>query len=170
MPISVKVVKCNIEGNIIMIDTRKTLYRLPKQGQIAGVCAGLADYLDIDVTLMRVIWVIGAFVTGGAVVLLYLVLAIIVPTTNEKIVFKTKNAKAAENDETFGEKMQNIGKDIQENSNTNRVRNIVGVCLLILGTWLLLVQFFPQWLSFRWEFVWPMLLIIAGILIIIKRK
>jgi len=153
-----------------MIDTRKTFYKLPKQGQISGVCAGLADYFDIDVTLMRVIWVVGAFVTGGAVVLLYLILAMIVPSPDEKNTFKTKAAEATESSETFGERMQNMGKDLQENAGANRVRNIFGLCLLILGIWLLMTQFFPQLLSFRWDFIWPVLLIVAGLLIIAKRR
>lgn len=153
-----------------MIDTKKTLYRLPRQGQLAGVCAGLAEYLDIDVTLMRVIWVVSIFITGGASILLYLILAVVVPSSNEKITLKTKAARAAETDETFGEKMHNMGKDIQTNAGTDRVRNIIGFCLLVLGVWLLLVQFFPQWMSFRWDFIWPVILIIAGVLIIIRRK
>jgi len=32
--------------------------------KIAGVCAGFARYLDMDVTLMRVLWLIVAFTTG----------------------------------------------------------------------------------------------------------
>lgn len=163
------VVKLN-KGVNFMVNTRKSLYRLPKQGQIAGVCAGLADYFDFDVTLMRVIWVVAAFATGGAVIFLYLILAIIVPTSDEEVVFKSKGAKAAENGETFGEKVQNIGKDLQSNSGANRLRNVMGIFLLVLGIWLLLVQFFPQWLTFRWDFVWPVLLIVAGLLIVIKRK
>lgn len=62
--------------------TKKTLYRLPKQGKIAGVCAGLADYFDMDVTLMRVLFVVAAFVTGGFGILLYIILAIILPVSS----------------------------------------------------------------------------------------
>lgn len=62
--------------------TKKTLYRLPRQGKIAGVCAGLADYFDMDVTLMRVLFVVAAFITGGAGILLYIVLAIILPVSD----------------------------------------------------------------------------------------
>ena len=47
----------------------KRLTRLPEQGTVAGVCAGIAAYFDIDVTLVRLAWVIltivpGAFVGG----------------------------------------------------------------------------------------------------------
>ncbi len=42
----------------------KRLRRLPADGRIAGVCAGLAAYLDTDVTIIRVLWVILSIVPG----------------------------------------------------------------------------------------------------------
>ncbi|HWW84557.1 MAG TPA: PspC domain-containing protein [Vicinamibacterales bacterium] len=47
------------------------LFRLPASGRLGGVCAGIADYLDIDVTLVRLVWVVlsvvpGCFI-GGAI-------------------------------------------------------------------------------------------------------
>ena len=60
--------------------TKKTLYRIPKNGMIAGVCAGLADYFDMDVTLMRVIFVAGALLTGIGL-LLYIILALVLPVS-----------------------------------------------------------------------------------------
>ncbi len=51
---------------------------------IAGVCAGLGEYMDIDPTVVRVIWAL-LVVFGGAGILLYLILALIMPnpTTQE---------------------------------------------------------------------------------------
>jgi phage shock protein PspC (stress-responsive transcriptional regulator) len=46
---------------------------------VGGVCAGLANYTGIDVTLMRVIWAVVAVITGGAGLLAYLVSWIIIP-------------------------------------------------------------------------------------------
>ena len=43
---------------------RKRLVR-PREGRkVAGVCLGMAEYFDLDVTLVRVIWLILAFMTG----------------------------------------------------------------------------------------------------------
>ena len=47
----------------------KRLYRNSSAGRIAGVCAGIADYLDTDVTLVRLGWVVlsifpGCFIGG----------------------------------------------------------------------------------------------------------
>lgn len=57
---------------------KKKLYRDLKSKKIAGVCSGLAGYFDIDVTLVRVIWVLLTLL-GGAGVLSYLVAIIIIP-------------------------------------------------------------------------------------------
>lgn len=43
------------------------LVRNPAAGKIAGVCAGLAEYLDADVTLIRLAWVVLAIVPGGII-------------------------------------------------------------------------------------------------------
>jgi phage shock protein PspC (stress-responsive transcriptional regulator) len=41
------------------------LVRLPRSGRIAGVCAGVAAYLDADVTFVRLAWVLLSIVPGG---------------------------------------------------------------------------------------------------------
>jgi phage shock protein C len=45
----------------------KRLHRVSAQGRIAGVCAGIADYLDADVTLIRLVWIVLSIVPGGIV-------------------------------------------------------------------------------------------------------
>ena len=152
-----------------MVDTKKALYRLPKQGKIAGVCAGLAEYFDFDVTLMRVIWAVVAFATGGGIVLLYILLAIILPVSDEVSSHNNSSTKIPE-DGSIGEKVNRLGKDLQNSRVIWRARNYLGVGFVLLGSWLLLVQFFPEWLDFRWDYVWPVLLIAVGVLTIIRRK
>jgi phage shock protein C len=46
--------------------------------KLAGVCAGLADYLEIDVTLVRVLFLFFAFQFGGGV-LLYIIMWALMP-------------------------------------------------------------------------------------------
>lgn len=45
----------------------KRLYRNSSAGRIAGVCAGIAEYLNADVTLVRLVWVVLSIVPGGFV-------------------------------------------------------------------------------------------------------
>ena len=57
--------------------TRK-LYRSKTNRQVAGVCGGLAEYFNLDATLIRVLFVVLA-VLGGSGVVLYVAMWIIIP-------------------------------------------------------------------------------------------
>jgi len=45
----------------------RRLVRIPSEQKIAGVCAGIADYLDVDVTLVRALWIVLSIVPGAIV-------------------------------------------------------------------------------------------------------
>lgn len=47
------------------MEQRKKLHRIPEQGKIAGVCAGVAEYTGIETWLVRVIWFSGFILSGG---------------------------------------------------------------------------------------------------------
>jgi len=57
----------------------KQLTRSITNRMIAGVCAGLGDYLNIDPTVVRLLFVLGFFLTGPGILVAYLIMAIIVP-------------------------------------------------------------------------------------------
>lgn len=62
----------------------KRLYRDVDNAQIAGVCSGIANFLNIDVLLVRIIWLL-IFFFGGFGLLLYLILWVIIPKANSSI-------------------------------------------------------------------------------------
>jgi phage shock protein C len=67
------------------MNASKVLVR-PRAGRmIAGVCAGLADYTGIDVTMMRVLVAALAVITGGAGLLAYLVAWALIPNETEDL-------------------------------------------------------------------------------------
>lgn len=55
----------------------KRLFKIKEDAKIAGVCNGLSEYFNIDVSLIRLVFVLLAFTSIG--VLIYLVLAILLP-------------------------------------------------------------------------------------------
>lgn len=57
--------------------TQKRLYRDVENGKVSGVCAGLADYFDTDVTIIRVVWLILLFCAGSGL-LAYIIMALVV--------------------------------------------------------------------------------------------
>ena len=56
----------------------KKLYRNTENKILAGVCSGIADYFDIDPTLVRLGWVLFSLL-GGSGLLAYIIAAIIIP-------------------------------------------------------------------------------------------
>ena len=76
----------------------KILVRSRKGRMVAGICAGIADYSGLDVTLVRVIVTVVSIITGGAGALAYLAAWMIIPDEGEKtsiaqdIIGKKQNA------------------------------------------------------------------------------
>lgn len=60
----------------------KRLYQIRDGAMISGVCKGIAAYFDIDVTIVRLIFVLLALVTTGAWVLLYIAMMFVIPFAN----------------------------------------------------------------------------------------
>jgi phage shock protein C len=62
----------------------KKIYRLHSNKMIGGVCAGLADYLDIDATLMRLLFVaVGLLTALFPMFIFYIIAWVIVPVKEE---------------------------------------------------------------------------------------
>jgi phage shock protein PspC (stress-responsive transcriptional regulator) len=57
---------------------QKRLMRSSRDKKIAGVCAGLADYFDLDPTIVRVVWLLAIFFAGTGF-LIYIILWIALP-------------------------------------------------------------------------------------------
>ncbi|HXY03754.1 MAG TPA: PspC domain-containing protein [Terriglobales bacterium] len=85
---------CNYCGKVIQDDAnvcaycgtrvgsvlaRKRLVRPRGNRKIAGVCAGFAEYFDLDVTLVRVVWLISVFLGVGLSLIAYFAAWIIMP-------------------------------------------------------------------------------------------
>jgi phage shock protein PspC (stress-responsive transcriptional regulator) len=57
----------------------KELKRSTSNRMIAGVCAGLGDYLNIDPTIIRLLTLLAFFTGFGGIAIVYLIMAIVVP-------------------------------------------------------------------------------------------
>jgi phage shock protein PspC (stress-responsive transcriptional regulator) len=56
----------------------KKLYRSRTDKKIFGVCGGLAKYFGVDVTVIRILFLVGLFIVGGGL-LAYLICALVMP-------------------------------------------------------------------------------------------
>jgi phage shock protein PspC (stress-responsive transcriptional regulator) len=126
---------------------------------VAGVCGGLAEYFDIDVTVIRLVWILSFFLSLGAGLLLYIAAAIIIPkgeNTGGTVVLDENG------NETFVPDEGNAGTK-------NNSLLFIGVIMIVLGGFALMNKFLP--FRFLWnqvkEFSWPLLLVLAGVLILV---
>lgn len=134
------------------MESPKKLYRSRSNRVIAGVCGGLGEYLSIDPIILRVVFVAMAF-AGGSGILIYLIGVLVIPeaTGAEQVVTEKNEA--------------NVGS---QNWLSDR-RNVIGAIIVVVGLVALLNQISPfHWL--RWDFFWPVLIIIIGAYLIFKNR
>jgi phage shock protein PspC (stress-responsive transcriptional regulator) len=62
--------------------TRKRLYRIREGANIAGVCAGLAAYFDIDVNIIRLLFIVLTIITSGGMLLVYVAMMFLIPSAH----------------------------------------------------------------------------------------
>lgn len=140
----------------------KRLYRSRTNKVIAGVCGGLAEYLEVDPVLVRLIAVLLLFVGGGSLIA-YIIGMIIIP-----------------------ERPAELSADYQSGSTSvpppppdpagpkNNGGLIIGVILMVLGVTFLsrnipfLHQYYHWFWEMGWNFFWPSLLILLGLLILFR--
>jgi phage shock protein C len=115
------------------------LYRSATDKVIAGVCGGLAQYFSIDPALVRLAFVVFAL-TGGAGVLLYIVLWIAVP----------------------------VGQGTPAVALGDRGHEVLATVLIATGALWLLANF-GAFTFINWRFAWPLVLIAAGAALLLRR-
>jgi phage shock protein PspC (stress-responsive transcriptional regulator) len=83
----------------------KRLYRNKSNQMLAGVCSGIADYLDVDTTIIRLIFVLFTFLGGGGL-WIYIVLWIIMPErpAASDVIIDAGEAPAAKQEKLLEEK------------------------------------------------------------------
>ena len=91
---------------------KKKLYRSEKDSMIAGVCGGIAEYFDVDSTLVRLLTVIFVLL-GGAGVVAYIIAWIIIPK-NPGQVSDDKFDKGEESKEKVKKEAEEVVEEVKE--------------------------------------------------------
>ena len=139
---------------------------------IGGVSGGLADYFNIDTTIVRVLFVVSVFIGGGGI-LAYIILWIVIPEEPFLTPFtsgETSEAKSGSSNSGTGKPEQdlsdrNINYDGTIATNSGNKRILGGSILIIIGGLILLDNIFPR---FDAGDYWPIILIAIGVGIILK--
>src|SRR5881409_3938664 len=130
-----------------MTDLSRRLVRLPAHGKLGGVCAGLAEYLDADVTLVRLVWVILSIVPGGFVggIIAYVAALIIMPVADRDAAAPRARLMRSRTDR----KIAGVCGGLAENAGIDStvVRLIWAVLTIVPGCILLgVAAYFVAWL------------------------
>lgn len=126
----------------------KRLYRNKSSAKLAGVCSGLADYFEIDVNLIRVLFIL-AVILGGGGFIVYLLLWIIIPENHDELtpVHEENHVEI---------------KPSQNEKGDSSI--ILGIILILIGLFFVLERIIK---TFAFHKYWPVILILAGIVVII---
>lgn len=130
----------------------RRLYRCRTNRRLAGVAAGVAEFFDLDPTLVRILWFLSIFV-GGIGVLLYIGLAIIVPLE------PLSDAAAADETTVMADGHRHATRG------DGRLTTIVGVVLILFGSLALLDAVLPAWVELG-RYLWPALLVGIGAVLV----
>lgn len=177
----------------------KKLYRNEHDKVLAGVSSGVAEYLQVDVTIIRLLFVLSTIFLAGGGILVYIVLWIVAPVNNDPTVkFKQFNdfyknspqgttmfnspeafSNPYENSQQTKWNTPNAGADFSNDSkfkspkNNETGKTIVGLVLLVLGIYFLLRQMdlVPHWFNiFHIYKLWPLAIVALGISLIFKNQ
>ncbi len=164
----------------------KKLYRSNRDKMLGGVAGGLAEYFAIDPTLVRIIFVVSLF-AGGAGVLAYIILWIVVP--EEPYAFASPNAGSGGipgteskpgtegNPETAGTESGSQGEESAQPDyqkyyqamaeQKHKRSSIFGVVLVGVGLLFLLDNFVPR---IHFGDFWPLLLVAVGVGLLLNAR
>jgi phage shock protein C len=131
-----------------MADQPNRLYRSRTNRVIAGVCGGIAEYFDIDPTLVRLVWIL-LTILGGWGILLYIAALIIVPL----------------NPSTTSATMPPTVSD-------SRALPVFGIVLIAVGLFFLFLRFdvfsFREMMHVLWSYLFPVVLIGVGVYLLMQ--
>lgn len=141
--------------------TRKELFRDMKKGKIAGVCAGLAQYIGLDIALMRIAWIVLCICSVGFSLVAYIILWVAVPEAETASDFLKMQGKPI-NFDSLKEAGQKVNSFYNENKSEiaktgagiwKVARVILGWIMVILAvkTLIVLVSFILVFLGV-WDF------------------
>jgi phage shock protein C len=132
----------------------KKLYRSDSNRILAGVAGGIAEYFNIDATIVRLAFFIMAFANGFGL-LAYIIAWIVIPEHPDH---KASKSDKADKFDEVERKIEAAAEDIARNvGGSNRG---IGIVLILIGLFFLLQNILPNWFGFH--LIWPVIIIVVG--------
>lgn len=133
---------------------------------ISGVCGGIAEYLQVDATLVRVFFVVATVVTALGFILVYIALLLIMPLPGQRAPIG-----GIVDGSTAGDATGDLAAPrapLAEAGHPDRSRTTLGYILVALGLIFLLGNA-GAFRFVQWQIVWPIVLIALGALLLVQR-
>jgi phage shock protein PspC (stress-responsive transcriptional regulator) len=155
---------------------KRRLYRSRRDSILGGVAGGVADYLDVDPSIVRIVWAVLALLTGGLFLVLYIVMWIVVPLDPITAMAPAPGAApgppaAAPGEPATDTAAGDAAPAWQGWVDERRVRRggsggavIFGLILIGVGIWFLVDRYVP---AFDPDLVWPVVLVVLGAALLI---
>ena len=139
---------------------KRRLYRSDTESVIGGVAGGVADYLDADPAIVRVVWALLALITGCVFLIIYIVMWIVVP-------YGPESGEAAPGDSPAAD-----GAPATWNAQPGRRARrrsgggswLFGLVLVVLGVYFLAREYLPE---IHVDRLWPLGLVLIGLFLLI---
>lgn len=143
------------------------LYRSTTDKMLGGVCGGLSKYLQIDVTIIRLFFVVLTMV-GGFGPVLYLIMWIVVPPEGHTIPgSQPENMDREEFRERAGMVRDDFIKAVS--APNQKIVRYIGIGLILMGAFLVLKQLNVPWLTWLNSGVlWAGLILLAGVALLVR--
>ena len=143
----------------------RRLYRSRRDSVIGGVAGGVAEYLDVDPSIVRIIWAILAIVTGGVFVLIYIVMWVVVPEGPPAAVPPPPGTPDTPPVSPPPPSYSPAWGGPPPRHRTGGLNGalVFGLILIGVGIWFLIDEFLPDIDS---RFVWPVALVVIGLVIL----
>ncbi|HUG07148.1 MAG TPA: PspC domain-containing protein [Candidatus Limnocylindria bacterium] len=139
---------------------------------VAGVCGGIAEYLQVDATMVRAFFAVGSILTGGLGLLGYVVLIFLIPLPGQPAPFvKASGVTTATVDEAASVDAASATQVVPppvDAEATERRRAAFGVLLIALGV-LFMFANAGVFRIVRWDLVWPLVIVAIGVLLLAQR-
>jgi phage shock protein PspC (stress-responsive transcriptional regulator) len=155
----------------------RRLYRSRTDSVLGGVAGGVAEYLDADPSIVRIIWAILGIVTGGILLVLYIVMWIVVPEAPVSVA-PAPAAPTGTGDAAGGAAgaaaadaaATGAGASVMQEQAPPRRRSsgggtlVFGLILVGLGAYFLIREYVPQ---IDTDLLWPIGLVVLGIVLVV---
>ena len=145
------------------MENRK-LRRNPMNRMIGGVCSGLADFLGVDVALMRIAFVI-AFLFASFGFWLYIILWIVLPENGQQSFGQSQGQSQSQSQ---GQSQSPQSESVSVSKSESKVKSIfAGAFIILIGLLFLVNNFIP--INWVWK-LWPLILVAIGVVMIVTAR